>query len=99
MFTLNSYQNMCTFNSGVRTVLLKDASKLTRIITVFLPTRTSSAISLLLESRVRVAMAGCYDVAFTRGRCDRPDVNYYCDLDYDPFRLMQDHEKVYGTSD
>lgn len=25
-----------------------------------------------------------------------PDVTYYCDLDYDPFLVMQDQGKVYG---
>jgi alpha 1,2-mannosyltransferase len=25
-----------------------------------------------------------------------PDVRYYCDLDYDPFRFMEEHDKVYG---
>ncbi|GAA5972185.1 hypothetical protein JCM8115_007148 [Rhodotorula mucilaginosa] len=25
-----------------------------------------------------------------------PNVQYFCDLDYDPFRYMQDHEKKYG---
>lgn len=26
----------------------------------------------------------------------RPDVRYYCDLDYDPFLFMEDRDKVYG---
>ncbi|KAG2054616.1 glycosyl transferase [Suillus hirtellus] len=25
-----------------------------------------------------------------------PDVRYYCDLDYDPFLFMEDHDKIYG---
>ncbi|KAH8825655.1 glycosyltransferase family 15 protein [Flagelloscypha sp. PMI_526] len=25
-----------------------------------------------------------------------PDVEYFCDIDYDPFLYMQDHEKIYG---
>lgn len=25
-----------------------------------------------------------------------PDVTYFCDLDYDPFLVMQDQGKVYG---
>ncbi|KAJ8589591.1 glycosyltransferase family 15 protein [Rhizopogon salebrosus TDB-379] len=25
-----------------------------------------------------------------------PNVRYYCDLDYDPFLYMQDHDKIYG---
>jgi len=28
----------------------------------------------------------------------RPDVTFFCDLDFDPFLYMQDHEKVYGES-
>ena len=27
----------------------------------------------------------------------RPDVTFFCDLDFDPFLFMQDNEKVYGT--
>lgn len=26
----------------------------------------------------------------------RPDVKFFCDLDYDPFLIMQDQGKVYG---
>ncbi|KAG1745244.1 glycosyltransferase family 15 protein [Suillus lakei] len=25
-----------------------------------------------------------------------PDVRFYCDLDYDPFLFMEDHDKIYG---
>lgn len=28
--------------------------------------------------------------------CHRPSVKYFCDLDYDPFLLMQDQGKQYG---
>lgn len=28
----------------------------------------------------------------------RPDVRYFCDLDYDPFLFMEDSNKIYGTS-
>jgi hypothetical protein len=27
----------------------------------------------------------------------RPDVTFFCDLDFDPFLFMQDNEKVYGA--
>jgi len=27
----------------------------------------------------------------------RPDVTFFCDLNFDPFLFMQDHEKVYGA--
>lgn len=27
----------------------------------------------------------------------RPDVKFFCDLDYDPFLIMQDQKKVYGS--
>lgn len=26
----------------------------------------------------------------------RPNVKFYCDLDYDPFKVMKDGKKVYG---
>lgn len=29
----------------------------------------------------------------------RPDVRFFCDLNFDPFLLMQDQNKVYGTCD
>jgi len=28
----------------------------------------------------------------------RPDVSFFCDVDYDPFLVMQDQNKVYGRS-
>ena len=28
----------------------------------------------------------------------RPNIEYFCDMHYDPFLLMQDHGKVYGSS-
>lgn len=31
-------------------------------------------------------------------RCNRPGVSYFCDMDYDPFLMMQDEGKVYGMS-
>lgn len=27
----------------------------------------------------------------------RPDVKYFCDVDYDPFKFMEENKKVYGT--
>ncbi|KAG1905608.1 glycosyltransferase family 15 protein [Suillus fuscotomentosus] len=27
-----------------------------------------------------------------------PDVRYYCDLDYDPFLFLEDHDKIYGKT-
>ena len=29
----------------------------------------------------------------------RPDVRFYCDLEYDPLLKMQDEDKVYGRHD
>lgn len=29
----------------------------------------------------------------------RPDVRFFCDLDFDPFMFMQDQKKVYGALD
>jgi alpha 1,2-mannosyltransferase len=29
----------------------------------------------------------------------RPDVRFFCDLNFDPFLLMQDQNKVYGMFD
>jgi alpha 1,2-mannosyltransferase len=28
----------------------------------------------------------------------RPDVKFFCDLDYDPFVFMEENKKVYGAS-
>jgi hypothetical protein len=30
-------------------------------------------------------------------RIGRPDVKFFCDLDYDPFLIMQDQKKAYGN--
>ena len=29
---------------------------------------------------------------------NRPDVKYFCNLDYDPFKLMEANDKIYGAS-
>ena len=34
----------------------------------------------------------------TEGNPRRPDVKFFCDLDYDPFLIMEDQQKVYGMS-
>ena len=34
----------------------------------------------------------------TEGTPRRPDVKFFCDLDYDPFLIMEDQQKVYGMS-
>ena len=36
-----------------------------------------------------------YETRLTIAR--RPDVKFFCDIDYDPFIYMQENEKVYGT--
>jgi hypothetical protein len=36
-------------------------------------------------------------VCFTLRTHPRPDVKFSCDVDYDPFLFMQNHEKVYGA--
>lgn len=28
---------------------------------------------------------------------NRPDVKFFCDLSYDPFKYMQEHDKVYSA--
>jgi len=28
---------------------------------------------------------------------DRPNVHFYCDLDFDPFVFMEQNKKTYGT--
>lgn len=35
-------------------------------------------------------------LAFTSSFPHRPDIKFFCDLDYDPFLIMQDQNKVYG---
>ena len=29
---------------------------------------------------------------------DRPNVNFFCDTDYDPFLFLEENDKVYGES-
>lgn len=83
---------------------------------VFLQTRTSAAISLLLAvSHMMHPSLGkplmpvilflglskfCFDLSLamvlTRGRNQRPDVKFFCDVPYDPFVYMQENDKVYS---
>lgn len=66
---------------------------------VLLQARAFGQIQVLLAGRVRY-------IYFSRQACSlkiplRPDITFFCDLDFDPFLFMQDNEKVYGmhTSD
>ena len=61
---------------------------------VLLPTGTLEEIQILLESGVRIF---CPRLHYAH--CilpHRPSVTFFCDLDYDPFLIMQDQNKVYG---
>jgi len=70
-------------------------STLIYIAPVLLPTRTYDEVQILLESRVGLFLDmphhTCSPSRF------RPDVTFFCDLDYDPFLVMQDQGKVYGA--
>lgn len=90
------YRNMCRYNSGVRLDSLLSRSAHLISHSVLLSTRASTKVQVLLEGRVGT------DVYILRHQqADSvyslsPDVTYFCDLDYDPFLVMQDQGKVYG---
>lgn len=84
---------MCRFNSGVSFLVLR-TNRLTYSTLVFLQARAVSEIQVLLAGGVGFVL---YLLPFPTYKHARPDVTFFCDLDFDPFLFMQDHEKVYGA--
>ena len=94
------YRNMCRFNSGVR---LADAYRYMRIyVDSPVPSFSSVIRSCKSTGGTGVSSAFCAFISvlfrldesyFAR----RPDVNFHCHLDYDPFLHMEKHNKTYGA--
>lgn len=89
---------MCRFNSGVGSPwhfgpVIRSSDP--GVCAVLLQTRAPRQVQVLLESRVRHTVR-VRAIAILTSAPSRPDVTFFCDLDYDPFLYMQDHEKVYG---
>ena len=89
---------MCRFNSGVGSPwhfgpVIRSSDP--GVCAVLLQTRAPRQVQVLLESRVRHTVR-VRAITILTSAPSRPDVTFFCDLDYDPFLYMQDHEKVYG---
>jgi len=92
--TVISYRNMCRFNSGVSAPhrwFKMDFRWLTFLQYFF---RHELLTPYKWYWRVESVVHHIHELG-SDPFC-RPDVRYYCDLDYDPFRFMEEHDKVYG---
>ena len=57
------------------------------------PSRVSLVLTVNLgSSKLYLNLKCCSSIS----HIFRPDVKFFCDLDYDPFLLMEDTKKVYG---
>ena len=65
----------------------------TNALLVLLQTRIAPKLSLLLAYRVRHLSLVPFSVMLM---IIRPNVQFFCDLHYDPFLVMEDGNKVYG---
>ena len=78
------------------------------VLSVLLPSRVVAEVSVLLEVRVPyVSVSLLSKQSSESSKCSafakpmlphppRPDVTFFCDIDYDPFLVMQDKQKMYG---
>lgn len=70
-----------------------------RVRAVLLPPPTTAEVQVVLACRVRIqqysSLIGCF--ALTSLCVPRPDVHFHCDIDFDPFLYMEDHNKTYGA--
>jgi hypothetical protein len=85
---------MCRFNSGVSTYFCDEPCVADMHAIVLLQTGDTQTIQILLESRVSFCPS---TFLYMSHFGYRPDIKFFCDLDYDPFLIMQDQGKVYGT--
>lgn len=105
------YRNMCRYNSGVRNSFHWRDGNVELSCSVLLPPWTIEVIPVLLEvstlysfrhafpkqflSRVEYALLPMFS-SHHQFALSRPDVTFFCDIDYDPFLIMQDQNKLYG---
>lgn len=82
---------MCRFNSGVNWFSLRKG-----LILISTFSSSSDTSYSKTSSTTGVWSEFTWSFCFTTFYIVRPDVSYFCDLDYDPFLVMQDNDKVYG---
>ena len=87
---------MCRFNSGVRSFYRRISASYLIILLQFFYRHP-----LVMKYRYywRVEYVPPYaSLSFLSKMRYRPDVTFFCDLDYDPLLFMQDKQKVYGAN-
>jgi alpha 1,2-mannosyltransferase len=87
-----SYRNMCRFNSGVRAVVPSGGCELTMSSSSSSSTPRSKSTAGTGESSMSLPKP----CRTKHSPTPRPDVHFHCDLEFDPFLFMQDHNKTYG---
>ena len=90
------YRNMCRFNSGVSIYSSWFMFPHLILRTVLLSPWTPKRLWLLLACRVCALPSRMIQIFWNL--FERPSVKFFCDLDYDPFLIMKDQNKVYGNS-
>jgi alpha 1,2-mannosyltransferase len=97
---LSRYRNMCRFNSGVSGIRFNP--RLSAYLAQFF-FRHELMQQFRYYWRVEWAWAPFYQLLHHNisNLCSawsrfRPNVNFYCELQFDPFLYMQDHRKTYG---
>jgi alpha 1,2-mannosyltransferase len=94
------YRNMCRFNSGVSILPRNPYAQLFQYSNASFcrssSSSTSSSRSMTITGALSKISVSRIPVIQMVNRFVRPDVKFFCDLDYDPFLVMQDGNKVYG---
>lgn len=95
LILLSRYRNMCRFNSGVSRTTTSSSRIIDR-------PRSSSSINTHFCSSISTTgvlserfSAISFELFKFNHHC-RPEVKFFCDVDYDPFLFMQDNNKVYS---
>jgi alpha 1,2-mannosyltransferase len=88
------YRNMCRFNSGVR------AASHSRVAPGSPLCSSSSSTRFCSSTAGTGASSACCPLSpfldHTADTPRRPDVHFHCDIAFDPFLYMDDHNKTYG---
>lgn len=87
---------MCRYNSGVRAnSCLCNCRRISSFELCSFSFATLSCSSTATTGAWSMPIRDISSLPSTHGLI-RPDITFFCDLDYDPFLFMQDNEKVYG---
>ena len=86
---------MCRFNSGVRVLEYPQCVPELTFNLVFLPASAAAKVQVVLACRVSILAVLWLSTPLTSPF--RPNIHYHCNINYDPFRFMQENNKIYGT--